>query len=291
MRSFLRLRTGATTAGLVLLGAALAPAGAQQLDSLRKMYQIQYDIPTAQMMQTAMRGAPGNSAGSTSAFGANWGDVFFGGGYQARTRYLKKDDATAVAGFGLGNAQKYVGLEVAVTPTSTFRDGFATSGTVSVKLHRILPASVGIAAGIENAAEWGGNDGGQSLFAVGSKSIGLREDPNGFLGSVVVNAGVGNGRYRSEDKVRADRTQKNDGVGVFGSFGLRLHPQASFIADWTGQDLALAASLVPFRSLPLVLTPGFADVTRTAGDGARFTLGVGMGFRTSDLTNFVSRGR
>ena len=57
--------------------------------------------------------------------------------------------------------------------------------------------------------------------------------------------------------------------------GLRAIDRVSLIADWTGQDLNLGASIVPFRNLPLVITPAVADVTGNAGDGARFILGVG----------------
>jgi hypothetical protein len=45
----------------------------------------------------------------------------------------------------------------------------------------------------------------------------------------------------------------------------------------TGQDLNLAASVVPWRCVPAVLTLGFADITRSAGDGPRFVAGLGLG--------------
>ena len=59
--------------------------------------------------------------------------------------------------------------------------------------------------------------------------------------------------------------------------GLQVIPLASVIADWTGQDLFLGASIVPFRRIPLFIVPGVADVTGKAGNGARFVLGVGYG--------------
>jgi len=60
------------------------------------------------------------------------------------------------------------------------------------------------------------------------------------------------------------------------SVGVRVLSPLSLIADWTGQDLMLGASIVPFVRLPLFIAPAFADVTGSAGDGARFVLGVGM---------------
>ncbi|MGD1911361.1 MAG: S-layer homology domain-containing protein, partial [Rivularia sp. (in: cyanobacteria)] len=63
---------------------------------------------------------------------------------------------------------------------------------------------------------------------------------------------------------------------------VRVHPQASLIAEWTGQDLAVGASIAPFKRIPLVITPAVRDIAGPgagASDGARFVLGVGLGFR------------
>jgi hypothetical protein len=92
---------------------------------------------------------------------------------------------------------------------------------------------------------------------------------------LTVSAGLGGGRFRTE---RAIQTGKS-GVNGFGSVGVRIADPISLIADWAGQDLALAASIVPFARVPLFVMPGVADVTGSAGDGARFILGVGLAFR------------
>lgn len=274
-------------AGLLALSAVPMAAGAQNLDSLRRLYTIEYQMPTSTIVETAMRASPGSSSGSVSAYGAGWGDFFVGAGYQQRARYLDNHDGTVVAGFGIGSAAKWLGLEVAVTSVSTLRRGIGEAGTMSFKVHRLLPASIGAAVGVENAVDWGFNDGGQSYYGVLSQNTTLRRNtPTGFLGSAVFNLGVGTGRFRLERDFLADP----DGVSLspFGSIGLRVHERAAFITDWTGQDLALAVSIVPFRRFPLVITPAIADVTGHAGDGARFTLGAGAGFRINNLpTIFV----
>jgi hypothetical protein len=42
--------------------------------------------------------------------------------------------------------------------------------------------------------------------------------------------------------------------------------------------LNLGASIAPFPNIPLIITPGVADVTGNAGSGGgRFILGVGYG--------------
>ncbi|MBO1349159.1 MAG: hypothetical protein EBE86_018005 [Hormoscilla sp. GUM202] len=55
-------------------------------------------------------------------------------------------------------------------------------------------------------------------------------------------------------------------------------PQMHAIAEWTGQDLTVGISVVPFQNLPLVITPAVTDITGNAGDGSRFILGIGYGF-------------
>jgi hypothetical protein len=85
--------------------------------------------------------------------------------------------------------------------------------------------------------------------------------------------GVGGGRFRSEDNIEEGDEDPN----VFGSVGVQVAEPITVIAEWTGQDLNLGASIVPIRGVPLVITPAAADVTGTAGNGTRFILGVGYG--------------
>ena len=94
-----------------------------------------------------------------------------------------------------------------------------------------------------------------------------------------MSAGIGDGRFQTERAISLGK----DGVNGFGSLGVRILSPVSLIAEWGGQDLTVAASIVPFVRFPLVISPGFADVTGSAGDGARFTVGVGLGFSFGQL--------
>jgi hypothetical protein len=49
-------------------------------------------------------------------------------------------------------------------------------------------------------------------------------------------------------------------------------------ADWTGQDLDAGVTFTPFPGRGIVGSIGFADLTRTAGDGPRFIMSFGFGF-------------
>ena len=96
----------------------------------------------------------------------------------------------------------------------------------------------------------------------------------------MVSAGVGGGRFRSQDDVDNDV----DGVGVFGSVGVRILAPVTLVADWTGQDLTVLGSLTPFRNVSLIVAAGFADITGYARDDRPRPVGsVSYGF------NFLNR--
>ena len=219
--------------------------------------------------------SPGSSSGSPTAFGADFGSFFMGASFQERTRFTDTSDGSISAGFGLGNARKSVGLEVAVSVLDLSTRGGDNAafdrGSFSFKLHRVLPNNFAVAIGYENGIVWGFTDAGSSVYGVASKIFALQDSASKPFSSLTVSAGIGSGRFRSEDDFNDDENT----VNVFGSVGLRVVEQVSAIADWTGQDLTLGASFVPFRNIPIVVTPAVSDITGSAGDGARFILGVG----------------
>ncbi|HEX6913386.1 MAG TPA: hypothetical protein VF142_23475, partial [Longimicrobium sp.] len=212
---------------------------------------------------------------------ADFGDVFVGVGAQSRTRFADKPDGGAVVGVGLGDARRYLGLEVAVSQYGTFRS--CCRGGVSLKLHRMLPHATGVAVGWENAAGWGelpgGGDGGpftdagSSVYAAVSRVFFLSpHGPNAFRG-VTATVGAGNGRFRRESDILDD----HEAVNVFGSLGVRLWEPFSVAASWTGQDLNAGVSVVPLPRTPLAITVGAADLTTEP----RLIVGAGFGFSYS----------
>ncbi|HCG00957.1 MAG TPA: hypothetical protein DEV93_10495 [Chloroflexi bacterium] len=278
--------------GLLLLPVSAATTWlvAQNLDSLRQSYLLALPpaievVREAAVASQAARVSPASSDGTPIAYGAEWGDGFFGLGFQNRMRYVKtlprsqQMDGSVVAGFGLGDAESVIGIETAITSFSTVRSGFGNHMGVSFKIHRLLPKNIGVAIGWEDAIRSQALDGGSSIYGVVSSFIPLRKDVASPLGSVTVSAGIGDGRFQTERAISLGK----DGVNGFGSLGVRILSPVSLIAEWGGQDLTVAASIVPFVRFPLVISPGFADVTGSAGDGARFTVGVGLGFSFGQL--------
>jgi len=249
------------------------PQPTETAEVLRQRFRLR-EPATLQAPTVSAVATPGSSSGSPTAFGASWGRGFVGFGFQERTRYTNDADGSISLGIGLGDAQKAVGVEVTAGVYSLFGDDSFQRGGISFKAHRQLPENFAVAVGVENAIIWGDTDAGSSVYGVVSKIFPLRENPREPFSQLTASVGLGGGRFRSED----DIINGEDSIGVFGSVGLRVAEPVSLIADWTGQDLTIGASIVPFRNVPLVITPAIADITDNAGDGARFILGVGYNF-------------
>lgn len=216
--------------------------------------------------------APSITIINPSGYGASWGNAGVGVGFQERVRFRNASDGVIGLGFGLGNPQKNVGLQLGlslVDVSDPFRDG-----TFNLKLHRRLPEGFALAAGVQGLATWGETDGGSSGYGVVTKRFPLRQDRSKLFSEIYTTVGLGGGQFRSE----SDIDDGVESIGVFSSLGVKIIEPVSFVTEWTGQDLTLGVPFVPFRSLPMVIVPAVTDVTGAAGDGARFILGVGYTF-------------
>ena len=199
--------------------------------------------------------------------------------YQERTRFANKDDGAIGFGVGLGDSRKSVGVVLSYTTASFGGSRDFGSGGFNVKVHRRFKGGWAAAVGMNGFLNIGDiNDFDNSLYAVATKIFRIRNDINKPLSRVAVTAGIGNGQFRTENSIYDDK----DNFNVFGSVALRVHSQGSLIAEWTGQDLALGASIAPFKNIPFVVTPAIRDIAGPgagANDGARFVLGAGFGFK------------
>ena len=217
--------------------------------------------------------APAASISTPIGFGANFGQIFGGFGFQSRTRFTNQADGGLALGVGLGEPQKIVGLDVTLAILSLFGDN-AGRGSFSFKIHRSLPEGFAVALGFENAIRWGETDAGSSIYGVVSKFFQLTETTKEPFSQLTLSLGVGGGRFRSEGAIE-------DGVnslGVFASAGLRIVEPVSAIVEWSGQDLNAGISLIPFPKIPLTVNLAGADLTGNAGDGARFVMSIGYNY-------------
>lgn len=222
-------------------------------------------------------GAPKPSPASgflvPSAYGASQGDAFVGLSGITAGRTEDKWDGSASVGFGLGDPEKNVGLEVSLAIISL--DGFAEDGSVGVKLHKTFPkaGNLGVALGWSNAIKWGAAGRAEDTFyGVATKAFDLRPGKENPL-PLTTSLGVGTGSFRSLGAIEDGNNTPN----LFGSLGLRIIPEVSVVSSWSGSSLGLGASAAPF-DFPLVMTAGVSDVTDNTDSGSRFNGALGYSF-------------
>jgi hypothetical protein len=229
-------------------------------------------IPLRIPLQKPYRASPSITIINPSGYGASWKSAGIGIGLQERVRFRNDADGVFGLGFGLGNPQKNLGLQIGlsfVDLSNPFKDG-----AVNFKLHRRLPKDMSLALGTQGVTTWGDTDGGSSVYGVITKRFLLKEDRTKPFSELYTSFGIGGGQFRSE----SDIDNGVESVGVFGSLSLRCVQPASLITEWTGQDLTIGVSFVPFSSIPLAVVPAVTDITGSAGDGARFIFGIGYSF-------------
>ena len=241
------------------------PAGGERFEPKR----IPLRIP---LPRQPYRASPSITIINPSAYGASWGSLGIGFGFQERARFVDQSDGVIGLGFGLGNPQKNVGAQIGVSlvdVSSPLRDG-----AVNVKLHRRLPKDFSVALGVQGITTWGETDGGSSVYGVTTKRFKLRKNRTKPFSEMYATLGLGGGQFRSE----SDIDNGNETIGVFGSVAVKIIEPVGLVTEWTGQDLTIGIPLVFFRKVPLVVVPAITDVTGTAGDGTRFVLGMGYSF-------------
>ncbi len=221
--------------------------------------------------------APVGGITTPSAFGANWGDIFVGAGYQNNLPVAIAppgivDSAVYGAGIGLGNARDLIGLEASYTSAGK---SIGDRGGVNFKVHKLLGDNVSIAAGWENAIRNGytaANDPRDTYYGAITGILPLGETSN-FTATV----GAGNGRFRTFGDFAAD----NNTINVFGSVGFRISENIAIAADYNGRNVSigLPLTLKLGDSLGLQVTPALLDIAgdQNTGPKSRFGIGGGIG--------------
>lgn len=215
--------------------------------------------------------APGVAFGSPVAFGASWGQLYAGVGGQTIPPGAEYDvDGSMIFGLGLGDPDRYVGLELASTIIS-LRDDFGEDGDFNAKIHRSLPWRAAVAVGVEQAEGWGAAENSQeSVYGVYTQAFELAPNNPRYPMPLIINVGVGDERFADPG---------DSGVNVFGSVSIHPHRQLSIIADYTGRDTNAAISFVPFRRVPVIVTLGAINLGERFGNDVEFAGGLGYLFQ------------
>jgi hypothetical protein len=212
--------------------------------------------------------APVSGISTPSGFGANWGDIFFTAGYQDRI-----PGSGYGAGFGIGDAKNFVGLESSYSTTSGNGNDLFNQGAGNFKLHKLIGDNVAIAAGWENAIRQNLPNGTTNTFYGALTGV----LPVGSASNFTASVGAGNGRFRTFNDVAANV----DSTNLFGSLGFRATENIGVVADWDGNaiNLGLPLTLKLGDSLGLQVVPSLLNVSNSNGGQSQFGLGGGLGIR------------
>jgi hypothetical protein len=284
------------TLGTFVAQPGSAPSGLAQAVSPDQLQYLQEQLRSYEVAPDwdSYATSPAITLSNPAAFGADNNRVFVGASFQARTRYTGtgvfgrlfnrtnggRPDGSAGFGIGLGDAGDSVGLQISYTAASFGGSRPLGSGGINAKLHARFPDGWAAAIGGDGIVNFGRlptgspttfNDFENTYYGVVSKVIPLRDDIREPFSRLTLTAGAGSGRFRSLGQVNRSAF----GIGAFGSIALRALPNTSLITEWTGQDLAMGMSIVPFRNIPLVITPAIRDLAGRNVGSPRFVVGLG----------------
>lgn len=282
----------------------------QDAETLRQLLSVEEIAPPSKVNRVF----PGSSLGVPTAYGAQWGDAWFGGAFSSANLFAPNADGSVALGMGFGDAKESVGLEVFtgifnLSGKNTDIGGVGgNGGAVGFKLHHRLDdrGYFAVALGMENAIRWGTENayGGNydTYFGVFTgrfdlnappdyNESDLKQDPllqeqaRAIAGQIydgsynymplVVSVGLGSGAFRSKGALEAEEQN----VNVFATAGLSILPQVSLISTWAGSQLNLGTSITPFNHFPIVLNIGAGDVTGVYPQGTRFIMSLGYGIK------------
>ncbi|MGK7905019.1 MAG: hypothetical protein AB4352_27160 [Hormoscilla sp.] len=257
------------------IGQDSSPVSPADVEEIRRLQQQLEGLEATTVAENEAR-SPGMTIAIPSAFGADNNTLYTAASFQERVRGSESNDGSLGLGIGLGDATESVGVELSYTFASfgnNTRD--FGSGAFNLKVHRRLSEDFAIAAGVNGLVNLGDDNGFEnSFYGVATKIFRTKEDIDRPFSRIVVTAGLGNGHFRTAEALSDDE----DGINVFGNVAFRVAQPVSIIAEWSGQDLGVGLSIVPFENIPLVITPAVRDLAG-GGNKPRFVLGGGFLYR------------
>lgn len=270
-------RRQAETDGDIILPAAEAQILLSFLDSLTDR-----QIRRLALALGAPGAVPGITINNPSGFGGSWGNLGVGLLFNNRNRFSRAEDGAVSFTMGFGDPEEAVGLDVILAITGLFDDRGGTprgAGSLNFQASRLLPNNFSVSAGVINLISWQGaaGDTGRSFYSSVSKVLVFDDDLEQPFSLGFVTLGVGNGVFRTEGNIDPSDELGGHQFNVFGSFATSMGSQAHAIAEWTGTDLTMGLSVVPFRRIPLVASFGLNDLTGNSGDGVRLNFSIVYG--------------
>jgi hypothetical protein len=244
--------------------------------------------PAPQRWLKRYKASPGITLGVPSGYGADRGKIFTGLGIQRTPE--RTLDGSAGIGIGIGNARKSIGVQLSYTAYSltsgTTLGGArnAGDGAFNIKIHRQFPGGWSVALGADSVINVGKkltsdpfnrfvyNEAEGTYYGAVTKLISLKPDATDSFSRLAVTVGAGTGRFQTLATLRSGAYV----ITPFASAALKISPAASVIAEWSGQDFGVGLSWVPFRNLPIVISPAIRDLFGPEVGKPRWQLGIGL---------------
>ncbi len=245
------------------------------------------------MAQQALR-VPAISSNNPDAFARGYIGTI-GGGFlmQSRSRFTTKTfdpDANAVFVFGLGNPEKFAGVDLRV---NVYGLG-GKAGTInnfgrgSLDLHfsRKVTDMFWVGAGIYDLTAWRDSSSQitRSAYLGFSAVLPLRTGRRTF-NTLYFSAGLGDGRFRSSPNF--DRGIEGD-LNLFGSVAIQVVPEFNYLLEWSGYSLFTGVAFYPFKIIPGQILIGMDELTN---HHRRFIIAGSIGFQTVSPTKSKLRNR
>jgi hypothetical protein len=264
-----------------------------QMSDRQKAYLIEFlTTPVGQevLYQRMLHPLVGPTASnilSPVAFGLPSGVMGMGGYVVNRWPGVKGADGLGVVGLGLGNADKYIGVEIfAIIDSLGVRSSFSPNsepfgrnGTTQIQAFRWLGPNTAVAIGSANATGWGAfRTYNPSYYAVGTQIFNLNPAIPDYPVPLTVSAGAGTGAFVSP--IFFTTLRNNNQANFFANAGLRVLPRMSLIADYSCKIISGGISFIPTYYLPINVT---LFALNLGGDkfpgGVTYGLSASMGFK------------
>lgn len=225
--------------------------------------------------------APSLNPGVPSAFIAQWGDVFLSASVGTPGNLRPDVDGSWVGGFGLGDPQRFVAIELSGGCGSI--KSFCGNGGAGFSVSRYLVSNpdqrLALAVAWRNPIQWGYEGTQDDVFSAGfSYAIPLRNDGSRFRQTLQINMGAGNSTFAPYTP-----TDSQERIGAFGSIGVELSPNVGVSTGWSGRGINAQISYTPFREVPVSVNLLGADLFNQspAGTVAILSVSWGSNFRTA----------
>jgi hypothetical protein len=230
---------------------------------------------------------PSLGGGLPTGFVGGWGDYFFSGsaGTPGNLRNGVPDGSLNL-GFGLGDPQRFLGVEL-YSGIGSIKN-LNANGSFGATLGRVLvnrsDLQVSVAGGVIDAFTYGTEPNPQPINGYGAVSVALPLRPGDPRFSQMVQFTVGGG---GSSFAAIDSSFQTSETGVFGAVGMELLANLGLSVGMSSRSANVNLSWVPFRTVPIYVNLIAADVFANTPWGTIGVLSVGWG---DNLQNgFVSK--